>query len=162
MTVIERHLDEAEALDDAGGLAERDEPPDGFLEETALLEPQIHNPSVLCRLDRQEEVLDPDVVENLDPHCDSFVERCLDRDCLVMPQVLVVGEADEEVLPGERLLWLVFLQFAILLFTAGVGGFRCSSTSSRWRSRAGWLSTRGVGLASAISWDWQLLSRTTW
>ena len=68
----------------------------------------------------------------------------------MMPQVLVVGEADEEVLPGERLLWLVFLQFAILLFTAGIGSFR---RNSRWRSRAGWLSTRGVGLASAISWD---------
>ena len=67
----------------------------------------------------------------------------------MMPQVLVVGEADEEVLPGERLLWLVFLQFAILLFTAGIGSFR----GSGWRSRAGWLSTRGVGLASAISWD---------
>ena len=48
LAIVKRNLDQAKTLNDAGSLAELDEPQYCLLEQPALLETKVDNTSVLC------------------------------------------------------------------------------------------------------------------
>ena len=133
MAILERDLDQPKALDDIRRLAEVDQPRHRSLTELAFFKSEIDDAQILGRLDRKEQTLDPDMIQTLHSDCDTLVERCLDGDGFVMPQVFVIGEADEQVLPGQWLLWLVLLLLALVFVSQF--SLPLSTASSWWTQR---------------------------
>ena len=72
LPIIETCFNEVQRFNNGGGFAEFDEPKNGFLKQSALFESEIYYALIFGGFYREENVFDPDMIQNLDSYGNTF------------------------------------------------------------------------------------------